>query len=126
MDAAPTAKKGAVAERPLVVIPTYNERENLEAIVQAIREYLPQANLLIIDDASPDGTGGIADMLAKRLDGIAVLHRAGKQGLGTAYIAGFRYALQRDFTCVFEMDADFSHDPGTCLICLPRLSATIW
>jgi dolichol-phosphate mannosyltransferase len=100
-----------VALRPLVVIPTYNERENLEAIVHAIREHLPQANLLIIDDASPDGTGEIADALALRLGGIDVLHRPGKLGLGTAYVAGFRFALEHDFDCVFEMDADFSHDP---------------
>lgn len=111
----------AVSQRPLVVIPTYNERENLEAIVQAIREHLPQATLLIIDDASPDGTGVIADGLAERLGGIEVLHRAGKLGLGTAYIEGFRYALQRDFTCVFEMDADFSHDPRY----LPDLLAAV-
>jgi len=100
-----------VAQRPLVVIPTYNERENLESIVQAIREHLPQASLLIIDDASPDGTGEIAEGLAQKLGQITVLHRPGKLGLGTAYIAGFRYALQSDATCVFEMDADFSHDP---------------
>ena len=107
---APTSSR-ITALRPLVVIPTYNERENLEAIVQAIREHLPQATLLIIDDSSPDGTGEIADSLAQRLDGIQVLHRAGKLGLGTAYVEGFRYALQGDYGCVFEMDADFSHDP---------------
>lgn len=111
VSAADTTTTTAVAQRPLVVIPTYNERENLETIVQAIREHLPQTSLLIIDDASPDGTGAIADALAERLGGIHVLHRAGKLGLGTAYIEGFRYALQSDFTCVFEMDADFSHDP---------------
>jgi dolichol-phosphate mannosyltransferase len=115
------AEKTAVAQRPLVVIPTYNERENLEAIVQAIREHLPQTNLLIIDDASPDGTGEIADALAQRLGGIHVLHRAGKLGLGTAYVEGFRYALQSDCTCVFEMDADFSHDPRY----LPDLLAAV-
>lgn len=100
-----------VALRPLVVIPTYNERENLEAIVHAVREHLPAAAVLIIDDASPDGTGAIADALAQRLGGIHVLHRAGKLGLGTAYVEGFRFALAHDYTCVFEMDADFSHDP---------------
>jgi dolichol-phosphate mannosyltransferase len=107
----PSQHAPPVALRPLVVIPTYNERENLEAIVHAIREHLPQASLLIIDDASPDGTGEIADGLARRLDGIHVMHRAGKLGLGTAYVEGFRFALARDYTCVFEMDADFSHDP---------------
>lgn len=119
---ADSADRIQVAQRPLVVIPTYNERENLEAIVHAIREHLPHAALLIIDDASPDGTGEIADALAARLDGVAVIHRKGKLGLGTAYIEGFRYALQSDdVTCVFEMDADFSHDPRY----LPDLLAAI-
>jgi dolichol-phosphate mannosyltransferase len=72
---------------------------------------LPQTSVLIIDDASPDGTGALADDLAGQYPGLHVLHRAGKQGLGTAYVAGFRYALERDYDCVFEMDADFSHDP---------------
>ncbi len=110
-----------VTQRPLVVIPTYNERENLEAIVLAIREQLPQVSLLIIDDHSPDGTGAIADGLAERLGNIDVMHRSGKLGLGTAYIEGFRYALSHDYTCVFEMDADFSHDPRH----LPQLLAAI-
>jgi dolichol-phosphate mannosyltransferase len=99
------------ALRPLVVIPTYNERENLESIIHAIREHLPQVSLLIIDDGSPDGTGEIADTLAQRLDDIHVLHRERKLGLGTAYVEGFRYALEGEYDCVFEMDADFSHDP---------------
>jgi dolichol-phosphate mannosyltransferase len=97
--------------KPLVVIPTYNEAENLAAIVAAVYDALPQAAVLIIDDASPDGTGRLADDLGARYPSLEVLHRAGKQGLGTAYVAGFRYALERDFDCVFEMDADFSHDP---------------
>jgi dolichol-phosphate mannosyltransferase len=97
--------------RPLVVVPTYNERENLEAVVQAIREYLPSAEILIVDDNSPDGTGDIADSVSRSLDGIHVMHRSGKLGLGTAYVEGFRFALSQDFSCVFEMDADFSHDP---------------
>ena len=101
----------SVARRPLVVIPTYNERENLEAIVLAIRDNLPAVELLIIDDRSPDGTGELAESLDKRLGGIHVMHRAGKLGLGTAYVAGFRYALDADYSCVFEMDADFSHNP---------------
>jgi dolichol-phosphate mannosyltransferase len=110
-----------VTQRPLVVIPTYNERENLESIVLAIREHLPQAAVLVIDDHSPDGTGTIADGLAERLGNIDVMHRSGKLGLGTAYIEGFRYALRRDYTCVFEMDADFSHDPRH----LPQILAAI-
>jgi dolichol-phosphate mannosyltransferase len=97
--------------KPLVAIPTYNEAENLEAIVVAVYDALPQTAVLIIDDASPDGTGRLADDLATRYPSLQVLHRPGKQGLGTAYVAGFHYALERDFDCVFEMDADFSHDP---------------
>ncbi len=100
-----------VTRRPLVVIPTYNERENLEAIVQAVRDSLPKVEILIIDDHSPDGTGRLAEELSAKLGGIHVMHRPGKLGLGTAYIAGFRFALESDFTCVFEMDADFSHNP---------------
>jgi dolichol-phosphate mannosyltransferase len=111
----------AVTQCPLVVIPTYNERENIEAIVLAIREQLPRVSLLIIDDNSPDGTGAIADGLAERLGNMEVLHRSGKLGLGTAYIEGFRYALRHDYSCVFEMDADFSHDPRH----LPQLLAGI-
>ena len=101
-----------VARRPLVVVPTYNERENLEAIVLAIRDSLPGVEVLVIDDNSPDGTGDIAEGLDKRLGGIHIMHRPGKLGLGTAYVAGFRYALESDFSCVFEMDADFSHNPS--------------
>ena len=97
--------------KPLVAIPTYNEAENLEAMVAAVYGALPEAAVLIIDDASPDGTGRLADDLAARYPSLQVLHRPGKQGLGTAYVAGFHYALERDFDCVFEMDADFSHDP---------------
>ncbi len=93
------------------MIPTYNEAENLRAIVEAVYAALPQAAILIIDDASPDGTGRQADALAQQHASLHVLHRAGKLGLGTAYVAGFRYALDHDYDCVFEMDADFSHDP---------------
>lgn len=106
-----TGVTSTVARRPLVVVPTYNESENLEALVTAIRAYLPAVELLIIDDASPDGTGALAETLAGRLGGIDVMHRPGKLGLGTAYVAGFRYALALDYSCVLEMDADFSHDP---------------
>lgn len=95
----------------LVVVPTYNEAENLALIVDAIYAALPAAALLIIDDGSPDGTGLLADKMAALHPGMVVTHRAGKQGLGTAYIEGFRYALAHDFDCVFEMDADFSHEP---------------
>ena len=99
------------ANKPLVVIPTYNEAGNLRTIVAAIYDALPEASILIVDDASPDGTGRLADDLAAGYPTLAVLHRADKQGLGTAYVAGFRHALQRDVDRVVAMDADFSHDP---------------
>jgi len=95
----------------LVIVPTYNERDNLPQIVRAVHEHLGAADLLVVDDNSPDGTGELADSLAASDRQVHVLHRAGKQGLGTAYIAGFRWALERDYQFVFEMDADFSHDP---------------
>ena len=94
-----------------MVLPTYNERENLVPLVDAVREHLPQASILIVDDNSPDGTGQIADSLASRCDEVSVLHRAGKLGLGTAYVEAFRWALDRDFDVVLEMDVDFSHGP---------------
>jgi dolichol-phosphate mannosyltransferase len=99
------------ANKPLVVIPTYNEAGNLHAIVAAVYDALPDASILIVDDASPDGTGRLADSLAACYPSLEVLHRAGKQGLATAYVAGFRHALQHDYDRVFAMDADFSHDP---------------
>lgn len=99
-------------ERALVVVPTYNERENLTGLVPQILEQDPRLDILIIDDASPDGTGELADRLAAHEPRLHVLHREGKLGLGTAYIAGFRWALERDYDAVFEMDADFSHDPA--------------
>jgi dolichol-phosphate mannosyltransferase len=102
--------------RTLVVIPTYNEKDNLEPIVTAIHSYL-NTDILIVDDGSPDGTGQIADRLAAKDARIHVLHRTGKQGLGTAYIAGFAYAAQHGYERVCEMDADFSHAPWD----LPRL-----
>jgi dolichol-phosphate mannosyltransferase len=102
--------------RTLVVIPTYNEKDNLEPIVNAIHDYL-DCDVLVVDDGSPDGTGDIADRLAAADARIHVLHRQGKQGLGTAYLAGFAFALARDYERVCEMDADFSHAPWD----LPRL-----
>jgi dolichol-phosphate mannosyltransferase len=97
--------------RTLIIIPTYNERENLENILAAIHDVVPHVHVLIVDDGSPDGTGDIADRLRRGDERIHVLHREGKLGLGTAYIAGFKYALERDYERIFEMDADFSHDP---------------
>lgn len=102
--------------RTLVVIPTYNEKDNLAPIVRAISAYL-DTDILVVDDGSPDGTGDIADGLAAADPRLHVLHREGKQGLGTAYLAGFRFAFERDYERVCEMDADFSHAPWD----LPRL-----
>jgi len=100
-----------VAERALVVIPTFNERENLPNIVPLVLEQDPRLDVLVIDDSSPDGTGELADALADASSRVHVLHRASKQGLGTAYRAGFRWAIEQGYDYVFEMDADFSHDP---------------
>jgi dolichol-phosphate mannosyltransferase len=100
-----------VAEQALVIIPTYNERENLPKIVPLVLEQDPRLEVLVVDDNSPDGTGELAEELASASPRVHVLHRAGKLGLGTAYVAGFRWALDHGFEYVFEMDADFSHDP---------------
>lgn len=97
--------------RSLIIIPTYNERENLPELLGAILAQAPATHMLIVDDHSPDGTGEMADDLARRDGRIHVLHRPGKQGLGTAYIQGFRYAIDQGYDLIFEMDADFSHDP---------------
>ena len=102
--------------RSLVVLPTYNERENVEAIVTAILGQSADLEVLVVDDNSPDGTGDIVDRLAAaQPERVHVMHRAGKRGLGTAYIEGFSWALARDYEYVFEMDADFSHDPTDLL-----------
>ncbi len=102
---------GVEAWRTLVVLPTFNERENLVPLVDSVREHFPAAAVLIVDDNSPDGTGQIADRLASERDELYVLHRAGKLGLGTAYVEAFKWALARDFDVVLEMDVDFSHGP---------------
>jgi dolichol-phosphate mannosyltransferase len=104
----------------VVCLPTYNERENLEAMVSALAEVLPDGGrILVIDDGSPDGTGAIADRLAAERDDVEVLHRERKDGLGPAYLAGFRRALELGAELVMEMDCDFSHDPAD----VPRLLA---
>ena len=100
-----------MGERALVVVPTYNEAMNLPSIVPQILEQDPRLEVLIVDDNSPDGTGRLADQMAAADPRVHVLHRPGKGGLGKAYLAGFRWALERDYELVFEMDADFSHDP---------------
>jgi dolichol-phosphate mannosyltransferase len=104
----------------IVCLPTYNERENLEAMVSALGEVLPEdGRILVVDDNSPDGTGEIADRLSAEREHVDVLHRARKDGLGPAYLAGFAWALEHGADLVLEMDCDFSHDPAD----VPRLLA---
>jgi len=107
--------------RPLVVLPTYNEAENLDRVLPRILADAPGFDVLVVDDASPDGTGALADAWAARSERVHVLHRPAKAGLGRAYLAGFRWGLaaQADYTHLCEMDADLSHDPAD----LPRLLA---
>jgi dolichol-phosphate mannosyltransferase len=107
--------------KTLIIVPTYNERENVVALLERIFAYVPGAHVLIVDDNSPDGTGAIADQSAAEDPRVHVMHREGKQGLGSAYVAGFRYALDRDYEAVFEMDADFSHNPESLPVFLGEL-----
>ena len=97
--------------RVAVLIPTYNERDTLPVIVARLREVVPEADLVVLDDNSPDGTGAVADALAASDPRVSVLHRAGKEGLGAAYLAGFEWALARGYDAVVEIDADGSHRP---------------
>jgi dolichol-phosphate mannosyltransferase len=111
---------------PWLILPTYNEAENVEPIVRAAGEVLSRASpdghqVLVVDDGSPDGTGAIADRLARERSWVEVLHRTSKNGIGPAYLAGFRHALDRGAGFVMEMDSDFSHDPAD----LARLLATV-
>ena len=99
-------------ERVLVIIPTYNEAKNLPQIVPAILRQDPRIEILVVDDNSPDGTGDLADRMSQAKPRVHVLHRLAKEGLGRAYLAGFRWALDNGFQAIFEMDADFSHDPA--------------
>jgi dolichol-phosphate mannosyltransferase len=105
----------------VVIIPTYNERENLDPIVARVRSSVPEADVLVVDDNSPDGTGEVADKLAVADQQISVLHRPGKGGLGAAYLAGFGWALERGYAAMIEMDADGSHQPED----LPRLLSAL-
>ncbi len=98
-------------DRALIVVPTYNERDNVREVAARFQEALPRADLLFVDDNSPDGTGALLDEIAAAAPRVHVLHRAGKLGLGTAYLDGFRWGLARGYAYLFEMDADFSHDP---------------
>jgi dolichol-phosphate mannosyltransferase len=99
-------------ERALVIVPTYNERDNIERLIEAVLSQDQRLDVLVVDDGSPDGTGEIVDRVALTNSRVHALHRPRKMGLGTAYLAGFRWALEREYAYVFEMDADFSHDPG--------------
>lgn len=101
-----------LAERGLVIIPTYNEAPNIGHLVPLVLAQDPRLEVLVVDDNSPDGTGQLADSLAQRESRVHVLHGEGKRGLGTAYVNGFRWALKQGYDYVFEMDADFSHDPA--------------
>jgi dolichol-phosphate mannosyltransferase len=112
------AARGAHETEPvLVVIPTYNERENLGPIVRRLHEALPKVHALVVDDGSPDGTGELADELAAADERVHIMHRTEKAGLGAAYVAGFRWGLARDYATIVEMDADGSHAPED----LPRI-----
>jgi len=95
----------------LVIIPTYNEKENISRMTPAVLDASPHVDILFVDDNSPDGTGELADALAEKYERVHVMHRTSKDGLGRAYIAGFKWALERDYRFVMEMDCDFSHDP---------------
>ncbi len=105
--------------RVLVIIPTYDERENVEPISKAVFSALPEAHVLFVDDHSPDGTGEVIDALIAREPRVHVIHRKEKNGLGRAYIAGFKWAIAEGYEFIFEMDADFSHNPND----LPRFLA---
>jgi dolichol-phosphate mannosyltransferase len=107
----------------LVCIPTYNERDNVESIVRAVLAADPRVDVLVVDDKSPDGTGELADALARESPRVQVLHRAGKEGLGKAYLAAFDWALQHGYSLVLEMDADWSHDPRYLSTLLDRASS---
>jgi dolichol-phosphate mannosyltransferase len=113
----PAPTPGSELGKVLVIIPTYNEADNVERIIERVRNSTPEVHILIADDNSPDGTGAIADRLAEADSHVKVLHRRGKEGLGAAYIAGFRWGMERGYDVLVEMDADGSHQPEE----LPRL-----
>ena len=107
--------------RPLVVLPTYNEALNIEEVIEKVRAAVPHAQILVVDDGSPDGTADLAEELGRELGSVSVLRRSGKAGLGSAYRAGFREGLARDHDVMIEMDSDLQHDPAA----LPSLLAAI-
>lgn len=101
-----------MSDKVLIIIPTYNERENLGPLIDRLMQLPVPVDVLVVDDNSPDGTGQLADEIAARNPRVHVLHRPNKSGLGRAYVAGFKWALARDYQFIFEMDGDFSHDPA--------------
>jgi len=105
-----------------VVLPTYNESENIARLLTQLRQVLPDSRLFVVDDNSPDGTGDIAERCAVELGGIEVLHRPGKQGLGSAYRQGFAHVISQGVDVVVSMDVDFSHDPLSIPACLQQLN----
>ena len=107
-----------MSEKILIIIPTYDEKENVQPIAEAVLKQLPDGNILFVDDKSPDGTGEILDHMSRVDERIFVLHREKKEGLGRAYIAGFKWALERGYEFIFEMDADFSHNPAALPVIL--------
>src|ERR1700728_4997560 len=112
-------ESGAATNRVVIVMPTYNERQNLEGMAGRRRESVPDADLLVVDDNSPDGTGDLADKLSEVDPHVQVMHRTEKAGLGRAYVAGFTWALENEYDLIVEMDADGSHRPED----LPKLLA---
>jgi dolichol-phosphate mannosyltransferase len=111
-----------VDRKTLVIVPTYNEEKNLRRIIAAVHDHVPNAHVLVVDDASPDGTGRVADGISRIDERVFVLHRQGKLGLGSAYIQGFQWGLSRGYDVFVEMDADFSHPPER----LPALLAALY
>lgn len=107
--------------RAVVVAPTYNERDNIESFLRAVRREAPSADILVVDDNSPDGTGQVADEVGRELGRVSVLHRAGKLGLGSAYRHGFAVAIESGYDAVVSMDVDFSHDPAV----IPEMLAAL-
>jgi dolichol-phosphate mannosyltransferase len=103
---------GVVSERGLVIIPTYNEKDNIARLIDLVLTRDDRLDVLVVDDGSPDGTGAVVESIRATNPRVDVIHRPSKLGLGTAYIAGFKWALERSYAFVFEMDADFSHDPA--------------
>lgn len=110
--------------RPIVIIPTYNERANLEGLIRSIREHAKNLHILIVDDSSPDGTGELAEVICRTYGGIFVLHRQKKAGLASAYVAGFKHAFGKGYDVIVQMDADFSHDPRSLPAFLQQIESS--